>query len=720
MALPMLVGGGAECGPSNPLQGLTKQLDRDRGLQQDYFGAGRVGSSREVFRSQQGSVAQDQDAARFFSANTPHAPQLLAKSAFDLSAMHPALPMHDQPQVQPNPFSTWASDFMQSQPIHASSSQQIIHAKPNMDIQIEAQPMHSTPGVVPQSSMQWNTAVPNFRMNPMPTFMPQMPMQHHIQPQVGLNSKEISWDEEFSAHELHVSSQSTTVQEVVQEQQQRPAGEADELARTAGQLLENLKHEQNPKFQNSQFMGLMRQLRDGEVIVEGNQMVESDGLTFSKVDVKGKGRAHDPASLSYSNHLSFVTETSNGTLHSADAQSMDEERQGVQEDPNDAYFRQENADYTKYWNELEAVREVVQTRTPETMAWDKLQADWDNFEATTSGIKAITHYQFQENNPYLVGDSSRTRTHMLHTQGRASILENVLELEAEVQRNMSDASAWYELGVKQQENEREHKALQALQRAVELEPTHLPAWLALAVSYTNDNNRQGAYDAVYEWVSRNEKYKDAVVQSRAQTPANPKLSLVERYTQLIQCLIMMARSDTTGDIDADIQIALAVLLNTNEDYEKAQDCFRTALAVRPDDWLLYNRVGATMANSGRAEEALDYYYRALELNPGYIRARRVNHGSVHSLISRFNLGISCINLRRYEEAAQHILDALVLQDADGVLDNAGSNENRGVVSNALWDSLKTTCLHMQRADLATLCDLRDLEGISFRLLKIIG
>ena len=28
-----------------------------------------------------------------------------------------------------------------------------------------------------------------------------------------------------------------------------------------------------------------------------------------------------------------------------------------------------------------------------------------------------------------------------------------------------------------------------------------------------------------------------------------------------------------------------------------------------------------MANSGRADLALDYYYRALELNPGYIRAR---------------------------------------------------------------------------------------------------
>jgi len=53
----------------------------------------------------------------------------------------------------------------------------------------------------------------------------------------------------------------------------------------------------------------------------------------------------------------------------------------------------------------------------------------------------------------------------------------------------------------------------------------------------------------------------------------------------------------------------------------------------------------------------------------------------------------------------------VLQDSDGVRENAGSSEKRGVVSTALWDSLKTTSLHMQRADLATLCDLKDLEGM---------
>jgi peroxin-5 len=124
---------------------------------------------------------------------------------------------------------------------------------------------------------------------------------------------------------------------------------------------------------------------------------------------------------------------------------------------------------------------------------------------------------------------------------------------------MTNARAWFDLGVKQQENEREHKALQALQRAVELDPTHLPSWLALAISYTNDNNRQGTYDAVGEWVKRNDRYTND--QSVA---ASTPLASQESYARLVNQLIAMARDDTSGEIDADIQIALAVLLNTNE------------------------------------------------------------------------------------------------------------------------------------------------------------
>ena len=52
------------------------------------------------------------------------------------------------------------------------------------------------------------------------------------------------------------------------------ADDAEVLARTAGQLLENVKGDQSQKFKESNFMSLMRQLRDKEVRVEGDQFVD--------------------------------------------------------------------------------------------------------------------------------------------------------------------------------------------------------------------------------------------------------------------------------------------------------------------------------------------------------------------------------------------------------------------------------------------------------------
>ena len=181
---------------------------------------------------------------------------------------------------------------------------------------------------------------------------------------------------------------------------------SDELARTAGMLLEQVKHEQNPKFKNSQFMGLMKQLRDGRITVDGNQLVESDGMPVSQIDMKGKGRAIDDTGLSQSgfaqmptSQMSFINDPSSSTDSLQDSTTR-------QEDANDAYFRQENEDYIRYWSEKNA-RTISNTTTSGFEAeWDKLQADWDRFEATATGIREVDMYQFQSSNPYLLGDSS--------------------------------------------------------------------------------------------------------------------------------------------------------------------------------------------------------------------------------------------------------------------------------------------------------------------------
>lgn len=216
--------------------------------------------------------------------------------------------------------------------------------------------------------------------------------------------------------------------------QQTPE-EADELARTAGLLLETMKNEQNPKFKNSQFLGLMKQLRDREVVVEGNEMVENDHSAMSgwanefKPDVKGKGKAIDESTRTNLGGLRFESRPTldpaaidtSSLLDSLQASTSTVRPTAKQVDANDAYFRQDNENYMQYHNESSSSRTAPLNQTPDF--WDHLQADWDEFEATSTGIKPLVNYQFQAHNPYLSGESSRNRQHMLHLNGPQSFYE---------------------------------------------------------------------------------------------------------------------------------------------------------------------------------------------------------------------------------------------------------------------------------------------------------
>jgi hypothetical protein len=61
------------------------------------------------------------------------------------------------------------------------------------------------------------------------------------------------------------------------EEEQQRASDEDEMAATAGRLLERVADNTSEKFQNSQFLELMRRLRDHEVRVEEDKIVEVIG-----------------------------------------------------------------------------------------------------------------------------------------------------------------------------------------------------------------------------------------------------------------------------------------------------------------------------------------------------------------------------------------------------------------------------------------------------------
>lgn len=236
------------------------------------------------------------------------------------------------------------------------------------------------------------------------------------------------WDEAFLSHEAASSVAETVANNAVNEEQApaRRVEDSDELSRAAGALIEAVRTEENPKFANSAFLGLMKQLRDKEVVIEGDQMVPNDGVSTSggasgwandfsaAMDVKGKGKAVDRSSPIYmGDQASSAAPLRSGSpqnVSSLDSSAI------LAEEEIDAYFRQENDEYIGYWNgQRQGAQRSGTGMSLQEMEWDRLQRDWDRFEASATGIRPMSNYQFQPNNPYLLGTAS-TRHHAMHSQ----------------------------------------------------------------------------------------------------------------------------------------------------------------------------------------------------------------------------------------------------------------------------------------------------------------
>ena len=153
--------------------------------------------------------------------------------------------------------------------------------------------------------------------------------------------------------------------------------------------------------------------------------------------------------------------------------------------------------------------------------------------------------------------------------------QGVLELEAAVQADPQDHAAWYALGLRQQENEREDQAILALSKAIQLDPESRPQYLALAVSYTNEGDPGAANVMLDKWLDLGDGRTEEDITSRHYaTLADERRVLTER-------LIEVARRHPE-ELDPEVQIALGVLFNSSEEYKKAEDCFLAALSARPD------------------------------------------------------------------------------------------------------------------------------------------
>lgn len=63
--------------------------------------------------------------------------------------------------------------------------------------------------------------------------------------------------------------------------------------------------------------------------------------------------------------------------------------------------------------------------------------------------------------------------------------------------------------------------------------------------------------------------------------------------------------------DADVHIVLGVLYNLSREFDKAIESFQTALKLKPRDYSLWNKLGATQANSVQSADAILAYQQVI-------------------------------------------------------------------------------------------------------------
>ncbi|CZR35102.1 uncharacterized protein FPRO_00776 [Fusarium proliferatum ET1] len=351
--------------------------------------------------------------------------------------------------------------------------------------------------------------------------------------------------------------------------------------------------------------------------------------------------------------------------------------------------------------------------------FDQFDTEWSNnmmpdFEGMGDwgrlGDPAVETYLFEQDNFFRDEKNAfEEGVRIMREGGNLSLA--ALAFESAVQQNPNHTEAWVYLGTAQAQNEKETAAIRALEQALKLDPNNLAALMGLAVSYTNEGYDSTAYRTLERWLSV--KYPNILDPKDLHPPA--EMGFTDRqqlHDKVTNLFIKAAQLSPDGEhMDPDVQVGLGVLFYGAEDYDKAVDCFQSALHSsevgtsnqQEQLHLLWNRLGATLANSGRSEEAIAAYQEALAMAPNFVRAR-------------YNLGVSCINIHCHHEAACHFLAALEMHKAieksgrskayeilgdnasgvDETLDRM-SAQNR---SSTLYDTLRRVFTQMGRRDLA--------------------
>uniref|UniRef100_A0A915DXP1 Peroxisomal targeting signal 1 receptor n=1 Tax=Ditylenchus dipsaci TaxID=166011 RepID=A0A915DXP1_9BILA len=273
---------------------------------------------------------------------------------------------------------------------------------------------------------------------------------------------------------------------------------------------------------------------------------------------------------------------------------------------------------------------------------DMVDSNYADYEQEWNDIEngqISNEYTFNSLNQFKEDENPLAKAEQMFLMG--NLTDSILYYEAALMKNPQDAEAWCSLGLCLAENEQDIQALSAFQNATKYGAPSRKTILAQSVSLANEGMDSLAFLELSKWIAlyRNESIESQQSASNIFIDNNWIAQLENKFMDAV-------RLSATPNLE--LQNALAILYNLSKNYEKAIDAITIAISLSPNDAVLWNRLGASLANSERSAEAISAYKKALELFPSYVRAR-------------YNLGVSCMNLNSYRDAIGHFLSALKLQ-----------------------------------------------------------
>ncbi|EAW10076.1 protein pex20 [Aspergillus clavatus NRRL 1] len=302
------------CGPSNALQNFQKHAAVDRTLQQDRLISRQ--SPSQGFRSQKPSEGTLDPEFAAFESNVAGLPLPNLQHAGPFHAHAPQMPISGPAESM-----NWATDFQQlhiSGPSHPVQQHRVPSAAPASSLsqqgwhneflsqqQQRAHVQQHQPfsgGF--QQSLSHGYPMHGATMNAFPTTQETAASQQPLAETFDESAFEAAFKQaraDMAVQETTLTADqpeqtsaevqldptaiqetpeqikigSDTIPQIDKSDPQARVNDADELARTAGQLLDSVSHDQSEKFRQSNFLALMRRIRDREVQIEGDKFRET-------------------------------------------------------------------------------------------------------------------------------------------------------------------------------------------------------------------------------------------------------------------------------------------------------------------------------------------------------------------------------------------------------------------------------------------------------------